>query len=401
MTSYSYIYGKFDEITENNAVVMDSDGSSILYNKNMNKKIFPASTTKILTAILAIENLDLDSNITVSSKAISNVPTGSSIIYLKPGEILTVRQLLYGLMLPSGSDAANVLAEAVSGSIPNFVSLMNKKLEELGCLNTHFVNPHGFHDNNHYSTAYDMAIIMKYASKNEIFRNICETKEYIIEETNKTLTPRKLENTNSLLSDKLNYVLGGKTGYTEEAGNVFVCYSSSNGDNIICAVFGGLKNVISKNTRFIDTKMLLDNSFENFEKTKILNKDTIRISYIDKETHKNYILGIDKDIYCLTDKNPYTINYNIAINNGDITGKISIDAKNKDWNFNNTCDIKLIETKPYIGNISNSNLFLLSICVILFIFIIILLNIKSKSKRIKNIKSKNSNNKKTIRRVNY
>jgi len=382
--NYNFIYGNFDDITEKSAIVLDSDGLSILYNKDMNKKIFPASTTKILTAILVIENLNLDSNITVSNEALLNVPYGSSIIYLKQGEILTVRQLLYGLLLPSGSDAANVLAEAVSGSIPNFAILMNKKLEELGCINTHFVNPHGFHDDNHYSTAYDMALIMRYASQNETFRTICETKEYVIEETNKTLVPRNLENTDLLLANKLNYVLGGKTGYTAEAGNVFICYSSLNGNNIVCCVYDGLKNILSKKTRFIDTKMLLDNSFENFNKTKIIDKDTFKISYIDKKSKKNYILGIDKDIYCLTDKNPYILSYtlsDISINDNVVDGKIYVNVKNNNWQLNNTYELQLIETKAYSDKNNNSNTYLLYISVMLIILIIILLNVRNKINR--------------------
>lgn len=388
LTSYSCIYGNFDSISENVAIVLDNDSSSILYSKNINKKIFPASTTKILTAILAIENLNLDSNITVSKTAIDNVPSGSSIMYLKIGEIVTVRQLLYGLLLPSGSDAANVLAEAISGSIPNFVVLMNKKLEEIGCINSHFTNPHGFHNDDHYSTAYDMAILMKYASKNEIFREICETKTYTIEETNKIFTTRKLENTNLLLSNNLDYILGGKTGYTEEAGNVFICYAKSNDKNIICCVYEGSKNIIDKKTRFIDTKMLLDNSFKNFDKTKIIDKDDIEISYIDKNNNTSYILGIDSDIYCLADKKPYILSYtlsDISLSNETITGKLSVHAENDNWNLDNTYEIKLIETNKYSNITSNSNTLLLYILAAMIVFLIMLLtkrrNIKNKRKK--------------------
>ena len=381
-TNYNFIYGDFGSITEKSAIVLDSDGLSILYNKNINKKIFPASTTKILTAILAIENLNLDSNITVSNEAIDDVPYGSSTMYLKKGEIVTVRQLLYGLLLPSGSDAANVLAEAISGSIQNFALLMNKKSQEIGCLNSHFVNPHGFHNSDHYSTAYDMALIMRYASKSEIFRTICETNEYIIEETNKTLVPRKLKSTNSLLSYKLNYILGGKTGYTEEAGNVFVSYSNFNGNNIICCVFDGSKNIISKEFRFTDTKMLLDYSFENFDKTKILDKSTLKISYVDKKSKKSYILGIDQDIYCMTDKNSHITNYHlsdISIDNTIISGKIYLTVNNENWKFDNTYEIKLIEIKEYSEYDSNINIiYILFVLVLLIIILIIIKDKKNK-----------------------
>jgi D-alanyl-D-alanine carboxypeptidase len=379
--NYNFIYGNFNDISEGSAIVLDAESSSIIYSKNINKKIFPASTTKILTAILVIENLDLDSNITVSKTAIDTVPLGSSIMYLKPGEILTVRELLYGLLLSSGSDAAIVLGNAVSGSIPNFMKLMNDKLIQLNCLNSHFTNPHGFHDNNHYSTAYDMAIIMKYASKNETFRTICETQKYLIAPTNKTKTERTLENTNLLLLTKVNYMLGGKTGYTEEAGNVFICYSNLNEKKVICGVFDGDRNIQNKKNRFIDTKMLLDNSFKDFFKNKILDKDQIKISYFDKKTNKNYIVGISDNIYCLTDQNNYTLNYNLSdinITNDIVSGKINITAKNNNWTFNNTYELKLNDTQSFENIFIKSNNYTLYTLIAMFLLLILLLNKKKK-----------------------
>lgn len=183
------------------AVAMDADSSVILYNKDMNKKVYPASTTKILTAILAIENLDLNKSVVVSKTAIS-IPWDSSSVYLKEGEIITINDLLYCLLLNSGNDAANVLAEAVSGSIPKFVELMNLKAEELGCTNTHFNNAHGYSDDKHYTTALDMAKIFNYCIKNKIFTNIISTKSYIVNETNITNEKRYLNNTNRLILKK-------------------------------------------------------------------------------------------------------------------------------------------------------------------------------------------------------
>lgn len=383
--TFNHIDAAFSNISEKSAIIMDSDGMSIIYNKDMNKKIYPASTTKILTAILAIENLNLDSNITASNTAVS-IPYGSSSMHLKSGEIVTVRQLLYGLLLPSGNDAANVLAEAVSGNIQTFIMLMNSKLKELGCLNSHFANPHGFHNVNHYSTAYDMAIIMKYASKNEIFRNICNTSEYVIEPTNKTSTARILKNTNSLLTTNLNYDLIGKTGYTDEAGNTFVCYASSGGNNLICGVFDGpdYRNVIFK-----DIQILLEYAFENYFKTKVLDKDTVSISFLDKNTNKNYILGINKDIYCMNDRNKYIINYDlsdISIVDNVAIGKINIHAKNDNWEFNESYDLKVLETEKYIDNDKKDMInifyifiFVLILTVLLFIVLKIFLKIKYKN----------------------
>ena len=188
-------------INSKTAIAMDADSSIILYNKDMEKKVYPASTTKILTAILAIENLDLNKSVVVSKTAIS-IPWDSSSVYLKEGEIITINDLLYCLLLNSGNDAANVLAEAVSGSIPQFVELMNLKIEELGCTNTHFSNAHGYSDTNHYTTALDMAKIFNYCTKNKTFTNIISTKSYIVNETNKTNEKRYLNNTNRLILKK-------------------------------------------------------------------------------------------------------------------------------------------------------------------------------------------------------
>ena len=338
------VYGNILNTSIDSLIVMDKDAPSIIYGKNIHKRIYPASTTKILTAILAIENLNLNSNITASKEAV-DVPYLSSTIYLKEGEILTVRDLLYGLLLRSGNDAANVLAEAVSGSIPNFMLLMNSKLKELGCNNTHFTNPHGYHDEKHYSTAYDMAILMKYVTKNNIFKEISEAKEYIVNSTNKTDYARKFKNTNSLLYLNLDYTLVGKTGYTDEAGNAFISYAYLEDKSIICGVFKGP----SRDKVFDETKVLVDNTFENFYKTKILDKDTFRISYIDKNKGINYIFGIKDDIYCLTDVNKYFIEYNIS--NIDIQNSVKhnlyVKVGNANWEFTNSYDLKVIETKKY------------------------------------------------------
>lgn len=385
------VYGNINDISVDSFIVMDKDAPSILYGRNIHKQIYPASTTKILTAILTIENLNLNSNITASKEAV-NVPYLSSTINLKEGEILTVRDLLYGLLLRSGNDAANVLAEAVSGSIPNFMLLMNSKLKELGCNNSHFTNPHGYHNENHYSTAYDMAILMKHVSGNNIFKEISESKEYTVNSTNKTEYVRKFKNTNSLLDLNLDYTLVGKTGYTGEAGNAFISYASLEDKNIICGLFKG-KN---RYKVFDDTKALIDNTFEKYYKTKILDKDTFKISYIDKSKGINYIFGITDDIYCLTDINKYFIEYNISnidIQNSD-KNNLYVKVGNENWEFNNSYDIKLIETKKYgvfyneIDDEINKYTALITILIILIlIFILKVLLIKRANKKdIKEIK---------------
>ena len=152
------------------AILVEVSTGRILYEKNSTKQLYPASTTKILTAILVLENCDLDEKVTVRETALNNIPSGYVTCNLQIGEQLTVNDLLYALMIPSANDAAYVLAEHVGGSVEGFSAMMNDKARALGCKTTHFVNPNGIHDDSHYSTAYDLYLIADYAMKNETFR---------------------------------------------------------------------------------------------------------------------------------------------------------------------------------------------------------------------------------------
>ncbi|MEG1705508.1 MAG: D-alanyl-D-alanine carboxypeptidase family protein [Clostridia bacterium] len=374
-------YGYFEKIAENSGVIIDANSGSVIYNKNMNKKIYPASTTKILTAILTIENLNLNSNITVSSSNMKKVPTGSSVMYLKAGDTLTVKELLYGLLLNSGNDAAIVLAENISGSINNFSLVMNEKAKSLGCINSNFVNPHGFYNKNHYSTAYDMALIMKYASKNDAFREICETQSYLLKDKNLTF-----ENTNQLLKENLNYVLGGKTGFVDESGNVFISYAIKDDIKVISALYDGIN---LRTTMFKDTKKLTDTVFENYTNKIILKDSDIKISYLDKNTNTNYILGINNSINSLTDNSFFITKY--ILNNFDtnnISGSIKINCGNKNWNLNNNYELKVKNKEKIISkNIFSTNiLYLISILFCIIMIIIQFRNLKKLRKITKKIK---------------
>ena len=188
----SVCYGISDapDISAGAAILLDSNTEKIIYSKNKSERMYPASTTKILTAILTIENCNLDDIVTVPYEAVYSIPSGYSVAALQPGEQLTVEQLLKVMLVHSANDAANVLAYHVSGSIEGFANLMNQKVSELGLTNTHFTNPSGMHDENHYTTAYDLAIIMKYCMKNSTFRNlqfqqlINMKKEFLIQQMN-------------------------------------------------------------------------------------------------------------------------------------------------------------------------------------------------------------------------
>lgn len=209
------------------AILMDFKTGKILYEKDINTKRYPASLTKILTAIIIIENCNLSDVTTVSYDSVMSLGSGYVNANLQVGEELTVEQLLYVMLVASSNDSAIVLAEHLSGSVEEFCVLMNAKAKEIGCVNSNFINPNGVHDENHYSTAYDLALISKYAMNNELFRKIVSTTSYQLPATNKyALEDRVFTTTNDLIIVNNNnrvdnyyykYATGVKTGFTTPA----------------------------------------------------------------------------------------------------------------------------------------------------------------------------------------
>ena len=197
-----------DNLTTNSesVLLMDATTGNILYSKNIFEKKYPASTTKLMTAILTLENCELTDIVTVSHNAIFSIPVGYSHASLQEGEQLTVEELLNVLLIPSANDAAVALAEHIAGSVENFSTMMNDKAKELGCLDTHFVNPNGIHDNNHYSTAYDLALIGKYAMKFDDIMRIAKINQYTLPTSNKYDRKDRIFNaTNGLITKNDEY----------------------------------------------------------------------------------------------------------------------------------------------------------------------------------------------------
>jgi len=258
-------------------MVLDEDTGYVFYSKNSTEQIRPASTTKILTAIIVLERLDLSTEITVGSE-IDGLPAGSSLMGVVKGEVVTVEQLLYGLMLRSGNDAAVVLAKAVAESIDGFAELMNEKAEEIGMANSHFVNPNGLDNDEHYTTVEDMALLTRYALKNyPELKSICSAKTYIMSATNKS-EQREIHNTNKLIynateeeDEKYLYAnaTGLKTGSTKLAGGCLVSTATEGSQNLIALVFGDMsKSADGKSTgidRWKISTTLLDFGFDNYE----------------------------------------------------------------------------------------------------------------------------------------
>ena len=248
-----------DMLVATTAIAVDATTGRQLYGKQEDRKIYPASTTKVLTALLVLENLDLDQEVEVSRNAI----VGESSIYLEEGEVITIRDLLHGLLLKSGNDAAVALAEAVAGSVKEFAVMMNERAAELGCVNSNFKNPHGLPNEEHYTTAQDYARIVIEASKHEEFMNIVSTLKYTIHSKRADGSDRDytISNTNKLLPNSgeefaYEYMLGGKTGYTDAAQNAFVGVSEKDGMRVVTVVFGS-----TQEQKWWDTQKLANYAF--------------------------------------------------------------------------------------------------------------------------------------------
>ena len=315
-------------------IVYDRISKSMIIGKNEDIKSAMASTTKIMTTIVILEKADLNETVTVSAKAGG---TGGSRLGLKRGDKASVRDLLYGLMLRSGNDAAVALAEHVGGSVKEFAELMNEKAIELGLTNTHFVTPHGLDDANHYTTALELAKLTDYAMDNETFAKIVGTKSTTIYINNQS---RQINNTNELLG-VLNGVVGVKTGFTNNAGRCLVTETKRNNMDIITIVLGA----DTKKDRTKDSVNLIEYTFskykmynleeqiiEEFNKWKNINEKRILIIK-GKQSNPKLALGtIEKATIpiCDDDKIEYSIN-----------ALTEVGAPLEQWNVMGTLTVKL------------------------------------------------------------
>ena len=277
------------------AVVVDRNSKRILYGKNENDKRPMASTTKIITGLLVIEKGNFDDIVTVSKKAAG---TGGSRLGLKVNDKISVRNLLYGLMLVSGNDAAVALAEYISGDVVSFADLMNEKANEIGLKNTHYVTPHGLDSDEHYTTAYELAILTDYALKNKIFADIVKTKNYIVSINGYS---KNLNNTNELLG-YLNGVYGVKTGFTNGAGRCLVSAVKRRNLDIICVVMGADTN----KDRTKDSIKLIEYSFENYKNEELKNIITNKFNAWKDSNKIEVYKGIKEEVEVILEENDIT-----------------------------------------------------------------------------------------------
>ena len=254
------------EVAAEGAVLLNAATGEVLYGKNQDQQFYPASITKVMTALVVLEHCNLNETVTFSETATTKLESGAVALGVSAGDQLTVEQSLYGLLLKSANEIGNGLAEHVSGSVSAFADLMNAKAKELGCKNTHFANPHGLNNENHKTTPYDMALILRAAVANDTFRKIDTTTSYQFPAI-KNAAARTITMGHKMMykTDSRYYegIIGGKTGYTSKAGNTLVTAVERDGVRLIAVVMK------AKGTHYTDTRAMLDYGFALHDAGKI------------------------------------------------------------------------------------------------------------------------------------
>lgn len=323
------------DLVANAAIVMDAASGQVLYEKNSQEKKYPASITKILTVLIALEhNVDFNATVTMSENAIWGVERDSTLIGLDVGEQVTVKDLVYATMVKSANECAYALAEYVAGDIESFAKLMNERAAEIGCKNTHFVTPNGLHDEDHYTTAYDMALITREALKNETFREIAGTLNYTVPATNLTEETRPLWNGNKMINPAepyyYEYCEGGKTGYTMKANNTLMTFAKKDGLELICVIMDcdGAKYAYS------DSKAIYNYCFNNYTYYRPLADFSFESeesgTSTDNAILNNYYTSLDHDMIDLSVDTDYALLLNKSVDTTQIERNVTFYDKAQD-----------------------------------------------------------------------
>lgn len=389
----------FKNITAPNLLLAETTTGKILYERNSDERIYPASLTKLMTAILVVENCELDEIVTVSDNAVNSVPSGYVNANLQVGEELTVEDLLYVMLIPSANDAANALAEHVGGNIESFSSMMNTRAKELGCIGSNFTNPSGLHQEEHYTTTKDLFLISQKAIENNLIKKIIGTTTYSLPSTNKyTKEARTFTTTNYMIRKSLtkyycDYCIGAKTGYTGDAKNCVVEFAKKDGIELTAIVMGEDSKV--KGQKFLDAKEMFEYVFQNYNFKKLAKQndkyETVRVINGTKDTNQLEVL-YKNSVNILIENNAekeietkveYT-NLKAPIQKGNIVGKAIYEYDGI------TYETELIAN----SNVEESRTLSNSIKILLVMFIIyIIYNLKKSNKKYKkhgkNIKRKN------------
>lgn len=265
------------DISSTAAIVMETSTNTVLYSKNADQALYPASAVKVMTCLVALENSSLDDQVTMTAAGVSGVTDGGANISSQLDEVFTMEQCLYAIMVASANDIALQVAEHVGGSVDAFVQTMNTRAQELGCTNTVFTNPTGLPDENQHTTAHDMALIMEAAMANETFRTIAATTSYTLPATNVSGGERVLTNSFTMINNASDGYyepcIGGKEGYTEASGSTLVCEAAKNNMKLVCVVLNGASGVTDD-----EAVALLNYGFDNFSPLTIADTDFNRLS---------------------------------------------------------------------------------------------------------------------------
>ena len=397
-----------------NAILIDATNGRILYEKDAYAHVAPASTTKVLTALLALENTTLDEKVYCSYEAIMTVPADGSNTAIQVGETLTVEQLLNCMLVASGNEAANIIAEHIGGTTEKFAKLMNARALELGCTNSNFKNPNGLSEEGHYSCAYDLAKIYSYTFENfPAFREIISKTSYTLAPSEKhSKDDRKFAATNKLLLSYnpayyYEYCTGGKTGYTSEAKNCLVASASKDGKQLVCVVLGGSQDEKNTSQRFQDTINLFNYGFENLQILTLVSEGTI-VDFVEvknaAEEDKDLPLRVLSSVTISADSGDSIENYTpiitisgdiiAPVKSGDLIGYATYNA------YGQTYNLELFAAKdaqikpPGILSKIAINIFRIVVIGLILVFFIrfynIMLRKKSSKERVSRVRKYNA-----------
>ncbi len=330
------------QVSAQSAILMDANTGVILYSKNIHERLYPASTTKIMTCLLAMEQGNLDDKVEFSHDAVFTVPVGGSNMGMDEGQSISLEECLYGILVGSANEVANAVGEYVSGSMEDFVSLMNERAQEMGCKDTHFVNANGLHDTEHYTSTYDLALISSYFFQNEMLCRIANTARYHFEPTSTQPDDFYLNNKHKLINGEIPYngILGGKTGYTDEARQTLVTCAEQNGMRLVCVVFKE-----ESPAQFTDTEELLNYGFHNFQVMNISeNEDRYNIEATGFLQIGDDIFGSSKPILSI-DTDSYVIVPNV-ISFSDLDSEIDYNISDE----NRVAQIRYSYHGMYVGS---------------------------------------------------
>lgn len=365
------------QIVDETGVLMEADTGTILYDKGMDQRMFPASTTKVMTALVAIENSpDLNAKVTFTETGTQEVTPDSANINAQLGEELTVEQCLYAILLASANEVSSQLAEYVGGTKEHFVEMMNQKAQELGCTGTHFTNPNGLHDENHYTTAHDLALILRAAIQNKTFRTIDSAQSYTIPATNKTATPRALSTHHAMLVEGNPFyykgAFAGKTGNTNAAKDTLVTAAKRDQMTLICAVLKSDNGQV-----MTDTTNLMNYGFDQFHKVAMTDAQTTAAggyAVVPKNVAKDQI-QVEKTVQGDLTEETYSWQ-NVQV------GSASVKEATPTPEATNAPSDNQEEPRPYLADSYLSLIIIGALCIlILFGLALIVLKLKHKNKK--------------------